>query len=199
MNFSTYTARFAKIIQHIGFKTQSQGNTMKKQYELGLFALMVIFVIIFYQTIFTHSISISYLGNFQIFNIIVSVQNELREWFTIFTENFNGHPFEEIKLLFWLDYPIQESINLKIFCILKSTFFLGFCFFYLKNVRENNITILCSLPHPFLPFHSHFHSNIFLMLSSLNHQQPMLCLCRHSKLSRRTHLEHLKNRKNTYF
>ena len=146
---------------------------MKKQYEFGLFALMIIPIIIFYRYIFIHSINVPYLDDFQILNTVVRVQNEPREWFSILTENFNGHRFGEIKLLVWLDYLIEGQVNFKTLCIFGSFFLLGFWYFCLKIVRENNIPLAYFLPFTFLVFQPIFHRNIFWMLSCLQYQQSM--------------------------
>ena len=146
---------------------------MKKQYEFGLFALMIIPIIIFYRYIFIHSINVPYLDDFQILNTVVRVQDEPREWFSILTENFNGHRFGEIKLLVWLDYLIEGRVNFKTLCIFGSLFLLGFWFFCLKVIRENNLPIAYFLPFTFLLFQPIFHRNIFWMLSCLQYQQSM--------------------------
>ena len=146
---------------------------MKKQYEIGLFALMLVPIIIFYQYIFTHSINVPYLDDFQIINTIVRVQNEPEKWFTILTENFNGHRFGEIKLLVWLDYLIEGQINFKTLCIFGSFFLLGFWYFCLKIIRENNIPLAYFVPFTFLLFQPIFHRNIFWMLSCLQYQQSI--------------------------
>ena len=146
---------------------------MKKQYEFGLLALMIIPIIIFYQYIFTHSINVPYLDDFQILNTVVRVQNEPEKWFTILTENFNGHRFGEIKLLVWLDYLIEGQVNFKTLCIFGSFFLLGFWYFCLKIVRENNIPLAYFVPFTFLLFQPIFHRNIFWMLSCLQYQQSI--------------------------
>lgn len=148
-------------------------HTIKNRYEIGLLCVMLIPIIIFYRYIFTHSIDVPYLDDFQILNTIVRVEDEPHKWWTILTENFNGHRFGEIKLLVWLDYLIEGQVNFKTLCIFGSFFLLGFWYFCLKIIRENNIPIFYFIPFTFLLFQPIFHRNIFWMLSCLQYQQSI--------------------------
>lgn len=149
------------------------GNTIKNRYEIGLFCVIIIPIIIFYQYIFTHTINVPYLDDFQILNTIIRVQHEPQKWWTILTENFNGHRFGEIKLLVWLDYLIEGQVNFKTLCIFGSFFLLGFWYFCLRIIRENKIPIFYFIPFTFLLFQPIFHRNIFWMLSCLQYQQSI--------------------------
>lgn len=148
-------------------------TTNTKQYENGLFCVMIIPIIIFYQYIFNHSINVPYLDDFQILNTIVRVQYEPHNWWKILTENFNGHRFGEIKLLLWLDYLIEGQVNFKTLCIVGSFFLLGFWYFCLRIMRENYIHIFYFIPFTFILFQPIFHRNIFWMLSCLQYQQSI--------------------------
>lgn len=149
------------------------GDIIKKQNEVGFFCVMLIPIIIFYQYIFTHSINVPYLDDFQILNTIVRVEYEPQKWWEILTENFNGHRFGEIKLLVWLDYLIEGQVNFKTLCIFGSFFLLGFWYICLKIIRENNIPVFYFIPFTFLLFQPIFHRNIFWMLSCLQYQQSI--------------------------
>ncbi len=148
-------------------------GTMKKYYEPGIFVVMFLPIIIFYWFVFIHTINVPYLDDFQILNTIVRVQNDPQKWWTILTENFNGHRFAEIKLLVWLDYLVEGQVNFKTLCIFGSLFLLGFWYFCLKILRENNIPIFYFIPFTFLLFQPIFHRNIFWMLSCLQYQQSI--------------------------
>jgi hypothetical protein len=149
------------------------GNTLKNRYEIGALFLMMIPIIIFYQFIFTHTINVPYLDDFEILNTIVRVQTEPQKWWIILTENFNGHRFGEIKLLVWLDYLIEGQINFKTLCIFGSFFLLLFWYFCLRIIQENNIPIFYFIPFTFILFQPIFHRNIFWMLSCLQYQQSI--------------------------
>lgn len=146
---------------------------MKKQFEISIFIVMIIPIIIFYRFVFIHTINVPYLDDFQILNTIVRVQYEPQKWWAILTENFNGHRFGEIKLLVWLDYLIEGQVNFKTLCIFGSLFLLGFWYFCLKIIRENNIPIFYFIPFTLLLFQPIFHRNIFWMLSCLQYQQSI--------------------------
>ena len=146
---------------------------MKKHNEVGVLIVMALPIIIFYRFVFNHAINVPYLDDFQILNTIVSVQDEPQKWWKILTENFNGHRFAEIKLLVWLDYLIEGQVNFKTLCIFGSIFLLGFWYFCLKIIRENNIPIYYFIPFTFLLFQPIFHRNIFWMLSCLQYQQSI--------------------------
>lgn len=146
---------------------------MKKHKEMGIFIVMILPIIIFYRFVFIYTINVPYLDDFQILNTIVRVQDEPQNWWTILTENFNGHRFAEIKLLVWLDYLLEGQVNFKTLCIFGSFFLLGFWYFCLKIVRENNISIYYLVPFTFLLFQPIYHRNIFWMLSCLQYQQSI--------------------------
>jgi hypothetical protein len=146
---------------------------MKKHSEICIFIVIIIPIIIFYRFVFIHTINVPYLDDFQILNTIVRVQDEPHKWWTILTENFNGHRFAEIKLLVWLDYLVEGQVNFKTLCIFGSLFLLGFWYFCLKILRENNIPIFYFIPFTFFLFQPIFHRNIFWMLSCLQYQQSI--------------------------
>jgi hypothetical protein len=146
---------------------------MKKKHEILIFFLMSLPIIYFYWFVYSHAINVPYLDDFQILNTIVRVQNEPQKWWSILIENFNGHRFGEIKLLFWLDYWLEGQINFRHLCILGSLFLFGFWCFCVKIIRENNISVIYLLPFTFILFQPIFHRNIFWMLSCLQYQQSI--------------------------
>jgi hypothetical protein len=146
---------------------------MKNKPETLIFALMSLPIIYFYWFVYSHAINVPYQDDFQILNTIVRVQNEPQKWWSILIENFNGHRFGEIKLLFWLDYWIEGQINFRHLCIFGSLFLFGFWCFCVKIIRENNISIIYLLPFTFILFQPIFHRNIFWMLSCLQYQQSI--------------------------
>lgn len=146
---------------------------MKKHKEIGIFIVMILPIIIFYRFVFIYTVNVPYLDDFQILNTIVRVQDEPQNWWTILAENFNGHRFAEIKLLVWLDYLIEGQVNFKTLCIVGSFFLLGFWYFCLKIIRENNIPIYYFIPFTFVLFQPIYHRNIFWMLSCLQYQQSI--------------------------
>ncbi len=88
-------------------------------------------------------------------------------------ENFKRHRFGEIKFLVWLDYLIEGQVNFKSLCIFGSFFLLGFWYFCLRIIRENNIPIFYFIPFIFILFQPIFLRNIFWMLSCLHYQQSI--------------------------
>lgn len=146
---------------------------MKSTNPTVLFSLMGLPIIYFYWFVYNHTINVPYLDDFQILNTVVRVQNEPLKWFTILTENFNGHRFGEIKILVWLDYLIEGQVNFKTLCIFGSFFLFGFWFFCLKIARENNIAPAYLLPFTIILFQPIFHRNVFWMLSCLQYQQSI--------------------------
>ena len=145
--------------------------TQKDETVISL--LMIIPIFIFYRFVIIHSINVPYLDDFQILNTIVRVQDEPQKWWTILSEDFNGHRFAEIKLLVWLDYWLEGQINFKTLCIFGSFFLLGFWGLCIKIIRENNIPLFYLLPFTLILFQPIFHRNIFWMLSCLQYQQSI--------------------------
>jgi hypothetical protein len=146
---------------------------MKNKPETLIFFLMSLPIIYFYWFVYSHVINVPYQDDFQILNTIVRVQNEPQKWGSILIENFNGHRFGEIKLLFWFDYWLEGQINFSHLCIFGSLFLFGFWCFCVKIIRENNIPIFYLLPFTFILFQPIFHRNIFWMLSCLQYQQSI--------------------------
>lgn len=148
-------------------------SKIKSNDETALFFLSIVPIFIFYRFVFIHSINVPYLDDFQILNTIVRVQDNPQDWWTILSENFNGHRFAEIKLLFWLDYWLEGHVNFKTLCIFGSFFLLGFWLFCVKIIKENNIPLYYLLPFTLILFQPIFHRNIFWMLSCLQYQQSI--------------------------
>lgn len=148
-------------------------SKIKSKDETALFFLSIVPIFIFYRFVFIHSINVPYLDDFQILNTIIRVQDNPHNWWAILSENFNGHRFAEIKLLFWLDYWLEGQVNFKTLCVFGSFFLLGFWLFCVKIIKENNIPLYYLLPFTLILFQPIFHRNIFWMLSCLQYQQSI--------------------------
>ncbi|TNV71564.1 hypothetical protein FGO68_gene16340 [Halteria grandinella] len=160
---------------------------MSKIYKILLFVSIGFVIIFFYRFVLAHAINVPYLDDFKTINTIVRVQDNPQHWWSILSEDFNGHRFTEIRAILFLDYWLEGRVNLITLCFFGSLFMLGFWAVSAKIMMDNKVPLFYLLPFTLILFQPIYHRNLFWMLSCLQYIQSIfLTIASYYLLGKRT-------------
>lgn len=146
---------------------------MGKIYKIFLYGSIGIVIFLFYRFVLTHAINVPYLDDFKTINTIVRIQDNPQDWWSILSEDFNGHRFTEIRAILFLDYWLEGQVNLITLCFFGSLFMLGFWTIIARILKDNQVPLFYLLPFTLILFQPIYHRNLFWTLSCLQYLQSI--------------------------